>query len=480
MKTIQFLLLASILLIASCSKDVDTPSCNDGIQNGNETGVDCGGSCSPCTTNPTCSDGIQNGTETGVDCGGNCPPCSTNPTCSDGIQNGNETGIDCGGDCPPCISNKNIDGHAQKGPFLNGSSITLSELDTNFAATGKVFSTQILDNTGVFQFNNVALVSNYVTIRVDGFYFNEVCGGQSSSQITLNGIADISSNTSLNLNVLTHLEKARVEYLVGNGSSFSSAKQQAQNEILQIFEITPSGTVNSSELLDISHNSEGDAILIAISSILQGFRTESEFSDLMANIITDIRTDGVLNSNSLGAELLAHAMLLDTLEIKGNIETRYNNLGISVSVPSFGKFISGFISNTSFSNTATVINYPASGVNGLNYLDINYSGSYTQHSPHSLAANLPVNCLSLKIVISRVNSSMPNCGFLGGCWAYVSTSVQNWSITVYDQVNHIQTFTSSGINSDLNLEFWDSGTFLIEYFENGSATPTRTKTITVI
>ncbi|MEM9921285.1 MAG: T9SS type A sorting domain-containing protein, partial [Bacteroidota bacterium] len=51
------------------------PSCNDGIQNGNETGIDCGGSCPAC---PTCSDGIQNGNETGVDCGGNCAPCSDN------------------------------------------------------------------------------------------------------------------------------------------------------------------------------------------------------------------------------------------------------------------------------------------------------------------------------------------------------------------------------------------------------------------
>ena len=50
---------------------------------------------------PTCTDGIQNGNETGVDCGGpDCPAC---PTCTDGIQNGNETGIDCGGpDCPAC------------------------------------------------------------------------------------------------------------------------------------------------------------------------------------------------------------------------------------------------------------------------------------------------------------------------------------------------------------------------------------------
>jgi len=59
---------------------------------------------------PTCKDGIQNGTETGIDCGGSCPPC---PTCKDGIQNGDETGVDCGGSCPracgarSCIRDEN-------------------------------------------------------------------------------------------------------------------------------------------------------------------------------------------------------------------------------------------------------------------------------------------------------------------------------------------------------------------------------------
>ncbi|MEM6699294.1 MAG: T9SS type A sorting domain-containing protein, partial [Bacteroidota bacterium] len=54
---------------------------------------------------PTCDDGIQNGDEEGIDCGGsNCPPCMMEPTCDDGIQNGLETGVDCGGpDCPPCM-----------------------------------------------------------------------------------------------------------------------------------------------------------------------------------------------------------------------------------------------------------------------------------------------------------------------------------------------------------------------------------------
>jgi len=76
--------------------DSNVPTCEDGIQNGDEEGIDCGGSCVPC---PTCEDGIQNGDEEGIDCGGSCAPC---PTCEDGIQNGDEEGIDCGGSCIPC------------------------------------------------------------------------------------------------------------------------------------------------------------------------------------------------------------------------------------------------------------------------------------------------------------------------------------------------------------------------------------------
>ena len=73
------------------------PTCDDGIQNGDETGIDCGGSCAACAT---CDDGILNGDETGIDCGGSCAACAT---CDDGILNGDETGIDCGGpDCEPC------------------------------------------------------------------------------------------------------------------------------------------------------------------------------------------------------------------------------------------------------------------------------------------------------------------------------------------------------------------------------------------
>ena len=62
-----------------------------------------------CTPQLYCGDGIQNGTETGVDCGGPEAYCPERcpPTCIDGIQNGTESAIDCGGvssgvTCPAC------------------------------------------------------------------------------------------------------------------------------------------------------------------------------------------------------------------------------------------------------------------------------------------------------------------------------------------------------------------------------------------
>jgi cysteine-rich repeat protein len=125
-------------------------TCGDGVQNGEETDLDCGGpacvkcadllSCgfgSDCQSGickngkckvPACNDMVDNGQETDVDCGGPaCPKCATGegcsvnsdclsdlcsgttclPSCSDLVKNGNETDVDCGGpQCPQCGTSK--------------------------------------------------------------------------------------------------------------------------------------------------------------------------------------------------------------------------------------------------------------------------------------------------------------------------------------------------------------------------------------
>ena len=135
-------------------------TCQNQLPDGNETDVDCGGSeCGPCIPGqtckvasdclskvcedafmgaifkqckvPMCNDGVQNGSETDMDCGGiGCPDakrclagdhcaiggdCKSGvcqagtcqvATCKDGVKNGLETGVDCGaagcvlGKCP--------------------------------------------------------------------------------------------------------------------------------------------------------------------------------------------------------------------------------------------------------------------------------------------------------------------------------------------------------------------------------------------
>ncbi len=123
-------------------------NCSDGVQNGNESDVDCGGSCAACApgnkcqvatdceswvcaagvcAEPQCDDGVKNGSESDVDCGGGCTPCPTgkgcsapadcstgvcksgscwDATCADGVKNGLEKDVDCGGNCVGCDPGK--------------------------------------------------------------------------------------------------------------------------------------------------------------------------------------------------------------------------------------------------------------------------------------------------------------------------------------------------------------------------------------
>jgi hypothetical protein len=400
-----------------------------------------------------------------------CEDPQPTATCVDGVQNGSEDGVDCGGDCPPCLSTFTIAGNVQKGPFLNGSSVLASALDSNLTPLGGTFNTQILDNSGYFGFNNLQLPFSFVSLRADGFYFNEVCGEQSAAQITLNAVLDLTSAGPANVNTITHLEKARIEYLVAGGMDFTSAKAKAMNEVLAIFEIDTTQNFPPSQLLDIANSSYADGVLIAITSILQGYRSVSEFSDLMANITTDIRMDGTLDSPSLGAKLRAHALVLDTNAIKQNIVDRYLDLGITVSVPNFGQHITNYLLNTNHTGGEDVIDYPETGLSGANFLN-ETDTVFTEFQFYSLAAKRPNDCVDLAVKISRYSSSCTN------CWYYNFGSGQNWAVSSYDATTFSQTYTSLGLDADISIGFY-AGTFKLEFFLNGSSTPYRTKFITV-
>src|SRR5205807_921661 len=77
-------------------------SCTDGVKNGTETGLDCGGaSCPKCGSGQGCAGGAD--CLSGVCSSGVCQTA----TCADGIKNGTETDVDCGGGaCTTCGTGK--------------------------------------------------------------------------------------------------------------------------------------------------------------------------------------------------------------------------------------------------------------------------------------------------------------------------------------------------------------------------------------
>ena len=364
---------------------------------------------------------------------------------------------------------QNLSGFVQKGPFINGSSITISELKKNLTPTGLNYNTQITDNKGTYGIKDIKFTSQYVELKASGFYFNEVSGIKSTAPLTLYALSDIKDTTSLNVNVLSNLEKGRVEYLVSGGSSFNDAKKQSQEEILAIFNISPD-SIKESELLDISKDGDDNAILLAVSVILQGKLTEADLSELLANMSTDLREDGILNSKSIGSTLINNCKYLDLEQIRNNLEARYTNLGTEAVIPDFEKYVNNFIENTEFEFTNDIL-YPEFTNYGENILFLD-KDTFDALIDYSMAANLPVGT-SLKIVLK------------GGRWGYhsLSNGPVNWDVSAYS--GQTQTFTSKedGKSCDLMIQFIPTqpgDDIRIEYYENGATTPTRIKHLTII
>ena len=232
-----------------------------------------------------------------------------------------------------------IEGYVQKGPFINGTSMIISELDDSLAATGKTFTTQIVDNQGSFSIKTSQTDHTNLQLTASGFYFDEVKGEKSSAQLTLFALADVSQDTVVNVNILSHLEFNRVAYLIQQeGKNFREAKKQAQQEVLAIFGIS-GDEVRSSERLDIAKEGEDNAILLAASVILQANNTVAELSELLANLSTDLKEDGLVNTSVNKDKINEQAKLLDLPQIRQHLEKRYQDMDVKATIPAFEKYI---------------------------------------------------------------------------------------------------------------------------------------------
>jgi hypothetical protein len=201
--TVPVLVLLLSVNFISCKDDdknddpkpVVIETCSDGIQNQNETGIDCGGICTPC---PTCSDGIQNQDETGIDCGGVCPnTCSTGA----GIMTAKVDGVNWAAGTPLSVTNTPATKITAIGINSSaGTRITIiynGTFATGTVALGPTFSLEYRDAAGTV-YSGITGTITFTQFNTTTHQFSGTFSGQ-----VKNTVANITK--SITVGVLTNV-----------------------------------------------------------------------------------------------------------------------------------------------------------------------------------------------------------------------------------------------------------------------------------
>jgi hypothetical protein len=366
-------------------------------------------------------------------------------------------------------------GKVQKGPFVTGTTITVNELNTSLGQTGKAFTTAITSDDGSFNLSNIEMESNLALLSGNGFYYNEVIGKLSTAQITLQALADLNNEETVNVNVLTHITKARIEKLVADGLSFADAKRKAEGEFQDFLGVTDHFS-QGFEQMSIASGGDFNAMLLAFSVILQrpthweeAIPTlPAELTWLMTNLSTDFADNGAINNEALVDTLLYNISMQDQVFIRRHIQDYYSGLGLDVEIPDFESYIRMFqsaheelVAEFVYPDEASPAPEMGGEVPNLLVKDatqFNGSGSYV------LAAITPLG-KGLKVKVTGSVQLDLNNG-----WIVTESSHDGFTIEAQRQNKLVSILVYL-------LDDSKDGTATIEYYED-SDTPTFTKQIT--
>jgi hypothetical protein len=335
----------------------------------------------------------------------------------------------------PKISTYTIKGLAQKGPFVAGADVSVSELDKNLKPTGNIFFSTVQNDNGYFEIPNVKLASSFVEVKVEGLYFHEEYGTIVSTELTLYAISDLSQDQEINVNLLTHLERGRVKYLVQeNGVSFKDAKEQTFSEILNFFSWDDSGS-DDSEALNLVEDNQGGAVLLAVSSIIGHLMYDGDPNDysawlaLLVNFNSDLADNGVIDSEAIQNKFLTTATILDIDRIKQNFEDRYGEINL----PDFESLLNYFINNSPYKNYFEGL-FPETSEGFINILTLAPNTILDPNAQYAIIVNPPEEDLIFYIgvtinfspdVESTFNATSNQWDYIGENNAYISLNRDN-------------------------------------------------------
>lgn len=231
------------------------------------------------------------------------------------------------------VPKQQISGVVEKGPFIQGSKVTLIDLDNNLDPTGKTYETTTTNDLGAFEFKDIVLTSPYAKFSIDGYYYDEVRGQLSNSRIILNAISKVDDKKQVNVNLLTHLETGRVIKLVKRDKmDFSTARKQAEKELLNGLGIDKELS-KAADAVSLADGNKDASLLLALSVILLNNPSHSDaaLSELLSVMNGQLEAEGKF-SDVIKATFNAYTQKIDVNHIKTNLINRYKSLGKEMNV----------------------------------------------------------------------------------------------------------------------------------------------------
>lgn len=230
-----------------------------------------------------------------------------------------------------------VKGKVEKGPFISGSTITLQPLDTKMNPLGTTYSEVIRDDEGTFDLGTLKLDAPYASLTANGYFYNEIDGELSKGELTLQAIVDLKDNSTVNVNLLTHLTKERVKRLIADGASFEAANKQAQKELLTNFGLQKYAGTDVAKFSITAGTDEAAALLVVSASMLRD-RSEAQLTEYLAKLSLSFAANGKFTDEQK-AEYRKSSVGLNYPTIASNVKKRYKELGKDVTVKDLLRFV---------------------------------------------------------------------------------------------------------------------------------------------
>lgn len=240
-----------------------------------------------------------------------------------------------------------LHGAVQKGPFILGTSVSVSPLTNKGEPTGQQFEAPTSNDIGEFALKEVP--AGPVALLATGYHYDEIRGGLSTAPLTLRALHRAGKDAStINLHVLGHLVEPRARALVAGGVSVEDALAQAEAEAVAALGVGKEGFAlagPAAQASVVGADTDDNAYVFALSAVIAQAAhladpnaPDAALQALLNQLSLDLADDGAIEAGTK-AELAAAETALAVVEVRGALAGYLADLGLPGSPPDYARIL---------------------------------------------------------------------------------------------------------------------------------------------